>query len=115
MPPSSASARGTDFRLTPARHRALEIIDRHDVVLYRGFRGPFRVMATGTSARITMPVIDALSAAGLIARDVSVSIHSGQPLLLTPAGRATLHAAGTAPGADARAAPAPASRQGPTR
>ncbi|MFJ4688856.1 hypothetical protein [Streptomyces sp. NPDC088789] len=67
-------------------------------------------MAAGTSARITMPVLDALTAAGLVTRDVSVSIHSGQPLLLTPAGRSTLHALGEAPDAGAAAAPPPVSR-----
>ncbi|WP_329025735.1 hypothetical protein [Streptomyces sp. NBC_00690] len=84
------------YRLTPARHRALEIIARHSVVV-RDFSRRLARVSTGISARITMPVFEALQADGLIVRDRSTSLYTGQRVLLTPAGQATLNALGEAP------------------
>ncbi|MGW1974230.1 hypothetical protein [Streptomyces sp. NPDC001889] len=108
--PSNSAQPDPVSRLTPARHRALELIARHHVTLYRPLRGPFRVHTSGTTARITMPVYDALADARLITRDVTSSIHSGQRVLLTPAGQATLNALGAAPPLRPAPAPSPAPR-----
>lgn len=94
---------GAPVKATDTQHRALEVIARHNVRVHMG-RSHRQNVVTGTTDRITLRTTEALHAKGLIRRDSTTSLYTGQRLRLTEAGRHTLHVLGPAPAAVAGSA-----------
>lgn len=109
--PATEPAAGRPSKLTVAQRAALQAIAAGTAVMYDSGRGPMRVTAAG-GVRITMPTFEALRRLGLVDRDTSTSLYSGQKLYATAAGRATLAVPpATAAGVGPAPAPPPTERR----
>ncbi|MER5782631.1 hypothetical protein ABT104_13025 [Streptomyces mobaraensis] len=117
--PSPATGRASALAEAPVgvsdtQHRALEVIARHDVRVYQG-RNHRQHVTTDTADRITIRTAEALVSKGLIRRDNTTSLFTGQRLRLTKTGRNTLHALGPARARTPAAAARPAGSTTRTR
>ncbi|MCX4776893.1 hypothetical protein [Streptomyces sp. NBC_01264] len=95
--------------LTGPQHRALHLVHA-STVTYWQWPGKQPTVTAGSPENITLRSVNSLFEKGLIGRDRSTSLHTGQHLYLTDDGHRLLHHLGPAP---TPAPPAPSRRPGP--